>query len=519
MRTLIDLFNRSKLGKRFNRMSLRGQILIPTVLIVVVTGLALSVTSGLRIKSIIHRELELKGRALCKALADNAEENIRKGDFTVLQSHIEEYRKTEGVAYIYIVDSGNQAVGHTFSPSFPEGFQDLNMVPSGTSQLQVKTIENKGLYAMDIASPVLAGVLGTAHIGMDLNLERSQVRANYWISLFAVLLVLIPGLGALSYFILSRVKVLRAAIAKLQDIAWGRGDLTQRIEVDSQDEIGQMAEAFNTFADKMQGMVQSIGMNIQSLLAASAQLTQTAEGMGRSIQDTSFKAAVVSEGAGQVSQNLQSVSSATQGMAVSIREIAQSAGQAAQVANSAVSIAKGTETSVARLGKSGEEIDEVTKAITDIASQTTFLALNANLEAVRAGAAGKGFVLVAAQVRELATQTTRFAGEITEKIRAIQDDTRSSMTAIAQIRQVIDRINEISGSIASEVAEQSISTSEMEKSITQATAASTEIADNISNVARTAENTSRGAGEVQKAAAGLSQVATDLRKLVGQFKY
>jgi len=505
--------------KYYNQLGLRGKILVPTVLIVVLTGLVLNIQSSLRIQKIFTRELESKGRALCKALADNAQETLLSKDSSVLQGHIDEYRKTDGVAYVYVTDAKNKVIVHTFSPVFPEGFQNLNQPPVGKSDIQVKTIEENGLYVLDIASPILAGILGTMHIGMDLNLERAQVRANNIVSFIVVLLILSLGLGALSYLILLRVNVLRQTIGKLQDIAWGKGDLTQRLEVTSQDEIGQVAEAFNTFADKMQGMIQSIGVNIQQLMASSAQLIQTAQGMARATQETSLQSAAVSEGAVEVSKNLQTVSSTTQGMNASIKEIAQSAGQAVRFSNSAVEIAQGTQSTVARLGKSGEEIDEVTKAISDIASQTTFLALNANLEAVRAGVAGKGFVIVAAQVRDLANQTTRFAEEIGGKIRTLQADTRFSMGAIAQIRDVINQINDISGSIASEVNEQSVATNEIEKSLSQATMASTEIADNISNVAQTAQNTFRGAGEVQKAATGLSQIASELRKLVDQFRY
>jgi methyl-accepting chemotaxis protein len=505
--------------KYFSQMGLQSQILIPTVFIVVVTGMALNVQSNLRIQKIFQKEFESKGKALCKVLADNAQDALMSKDPSKLQGHIDEYRKTDGVDYVYVTDAQNKVIVHTFSPAFPEGFQNLNPTAPGSSAIQVKTIETKDVYAMDIACPILAGVLGTAHIGMDLKLESAQVRANNLYSLIMVLLILSLGLGSLSYFILLRVKVLRQTIAKLKDIAQGEGDLTQRLEVTGRDEIGQMAAAFNTFAEKMQGMIQGIGVNIQQLLTASTQLIQTAQGMARATQETSLKSAAVSEGAGQVSQNLQTVSNTTQSMNAGIKEIALSAGQAAEYANNAVQMAQGTQSTVARLGKSGEEIDEVTRAISDIASQTTFLALNANLEAVRAGIAGKGFAIVAAQVRDLATQTTNLAGEIGGKITKIQADTRSSIAAITQIREAINQINDISGSIATEVTEQSVATNEIERSISLATAASTEIADNVSNVAETAQNTFRGAEDVQKAAAGLSKIASGLRKLVDQFKY
>ncbi|HTC20692.1 MAG TPA: methyl-accepting chemotaxis protein, partial [bacterium] len=210
---------------------------------------------------------------------------------------------------------------------------------------------------------------------------------------------------------------------------------------------------------------------------------------------------------------------ATDGMTHSIKEIAVSAHQAAQVAMTAVKTAKDTNQHVTLLGKSGTEIGQVIKVITSIAEQTNLLALNATIEAARAGEAGKGFAVVANEIKELARETARSTGDISQKIEAIQGNTQASVTAIGKITDIINQVNDISNTIASAVEEQTATTNEIGRNITQAARGSSEIAGSISGVAQAAKGTSKGANDVQAASQGLSQIASGLQKLVGQFKY
>jgi methyl-accepting chemotaxis protein len=312
---------------------------------------------------------------------------------------------------------------------------------------------------------------------------------------------------------------LEQILDRLKDIARGEGDLTKRLEVTGRDEVAELAGAFNTFTDKLQGMVKSIGGNIQSLLASSQQLSETSMFMSANTQETSAQANAVSVGAGQVSQNLQMVATATDGMAHSIKEIAVSANQAAQVATTAVKTARDTNQHVTQLGKSSSEIGQVIKVITSIAEQTNLLALNATIEAARAGEAGKGFAVVANEIKELARETARSTEDISQKIEAIQGNTQASVAAIGKITDIINQVNDISNTIASAVEEQTATTNEIGRNITQAAKGSSEIAGSISGVAQAAKGTSKGAHDVQAASQGLSQIASELQKLVGQFKY
>jgi methyl-accepting chemotaxis protein len=144
--------------------------------------------------------------------------------------------------------------------------------------------------------------------------------------------------------------------------------------------------------------------------------------------------------------------------------------------------------------------------------------LNATIEAARAGEAGKGFAVVANEVKELAKQTAKATEDISQKIAAIQTDTKGAVEAIGTISGIIGRVNDISATIATAVEEQSATTSEMSRNVAEAAKGSGEVSKNITGVAQAAQSTSSGATESQKAAQHLAEMSTELRGLVAQFK-
>jgi methyl-accepting chemotaxis protein len=188
------------------------------------------------------------------------------------------------------------------------------------------------------------------------------------------------------------------------------------------------------------------------------------------------------------------------------------------VAGEALRSSVETNATITKLGESSAEIGQVIKVITSIAQQTNLLALNATIEAARAGEAGKGFAVVANEVKELAKQTAKATEDISQRIAAIQLNTKSAVDAIGQISEIIGRVNDISATIATAVEEQSATTSEMSRNVNEAAKGSGEVAKNITGVATAAQSTSSGATESHKAAQSLAQMSTELRELVGQFK-
>jgi methyl-accepting chemotaxis protein len=296
------------------------------------------------------------------------------------------------------------------------------------------------------------------------------------------------------------------------------GDLTRDVTVRGSDAIGQMGEGLSRFIADLRTSMTAIASTAGALGAASGRLSGVSQTLSAAAEETAAQAQVVSAASEQVSANVQTVATGTEEMTASIGEIAKNATTAARVAQQAVAVVEETDATVAKLGVSSAEIGEVIKVITAIAQQTNLLALNATIEAARAGEMGKGFAVVANEVKELAKETARATEDIGRKIEAIQIDSRGAVTAIRRISEIIAQINDLQVSIAGAVEEQTATTSEIGRNVTEAAQGSGEIAANIAGVAAAAQSASAGAAESQGAAGELSRMASELTALVARFK-
>jgi methyl-accepting chemotaxis protein len=345
--------------------------------------------------------------------------------------------------------------------------------------------------------------------------------ASYETSRTTTIAVLVVGL---SLAIVLGVVVARAIVRGLEKVkasvtALENGDLTVPVGLTSQDEVGTMGVALDNALSTLRGMVSTIDASSDSLAGAATELAATSVQIASGAEETAAQAGVVSAAAEQVSRNTQTVAAGTEQMGASIREIAHNASEASRIAAQAVSAAEETTTTVSRLGESSREIGTVVKAITSIAEQTNLLALNATIEAARAGEAGKGFAVVAGEVKELAQETARATEDIARRVLAIQGDTAGAVEAIGNISGIVASINDFQSTIAAAVEEQTATTNEMTRNVSEAATGSGEIAVNISGVADAAALTTQGAGESQRAVDELARMSADLKVLVGSFRY
>jgi methyl-accepting chemotaxis protein len=266
--------------------------------------------------------------------------------------------------------------------------------------------------------------------------------------------------------------------------------------------------------ENLQRTLAAVNANAHSLAAASEELSTVAQSMSAASEETSTQAGVVASASEQVSRNVETVATSAEEMNATVKEIAKSATEAARVAAMAVKVAGETNIRIGQLGTSSIEIGKVIKVITSIAQQTNLLALNATIEAARAGEAGKGFAVVANEVKELAKQTAAATEDISQKIEAIQGDTKGAVGAIEEIGRIIGEINDIQNTIASAVEEQAATTNEIARNASEAAKGSQEISRNITNVSEAASSTAEGASQSLVAAQQLSRLASELSAVV-----
>jgi methyl-accepting chemotaxis protein len=312
---------------------------------------------------------------------------------------------------------------------------------------------------------------------------------------------------------------LEETVAVLRNIAAGEGDLTQRVNQSTGDELGEMGKWINTFIVKLEGLIGRVATSTRVVAGSSDNVFAVSHQMGVGAEETSAQASVVAAAAEQVTRNLQTVAAATEEMTASIAEISKNASAAAMVGTRAVERARVASLTMDHLGRCGAEIGEVVKVISSVAQQTKLLALNATIEAARAGAAGKGFAVVANEVKELANETATATSQIRQKIDAIRAGTEKAVEVIGDISDIISQMHDISITIASAVEEQTATTREIARNVAEAAAGELHVTENITSVADAARMTSGGAKTAQTAAGELAGMAAELQKIVAVFKY
>ena len=384
-------------------------------------------------------------------------------------------------------------------------------------------------------SPKLDWKVGDVRGGIEVivpvdDVDASMAAATMYVLIFAVVGIAVIVFGI--FWFIRRSVVQPVEIIKTAAIRFADGDLSTHADYQSDDELGQLARAFNRMSDNLRDMLQKVTNSADQLEGASGKMLQATETTRADMNTQQAETNQVATAVTEMSATVQEVASNAVLAADAAAQANRSAldGQQVMAENMAATSALAGEISqaadvVQTLSSDTDSIGVVLDVIRDIADQTNLLALNAAIEAARAGEHGRGFAVVADEVRTLASRTQQSTAEIQAMIQRLQTGATNAVSAmeqgsnraaanVEQASKAAAALTEIVGAVTtiSDMNTQIASAAEEQSAVTE------EITRNINNINDAAENALNNSQEAADTGEALAGLAKDLHLIVHKFK-
>ncbi|WP_321778172.1 methyl-accepting chemotaxis protein [Sulfurimonas sp.] len=362
-------------------------------------------------------------------------------------------------------------------------------------------------------------------------IKDSESRSLVMLIAFGIISILISAFFAFmiaTFITKSLTSILNAA----KDLSSGDGDLTKRLEITSEDEIGDVAKEINKFIHKVQTTVDLVKQGSMENASISEQLQGSSESVKGNIEHESKIVQKATKDVVKISSNLQgSVTDAKSNYEQMKKASTDLVEANVKIQELSQKINKTSETEqelavkLEELSKNATDVREVLSVIGDIADQTNLLALNAAIEAARAGEHGRGFAVVADEVRKLAENTQKSLFEINASISVIVQsilDASGQMNENAKtVIELVDVSNDVESAIqdSNNIMQEALSTSSKMMQDSQLLSDETsEIANDISNINDISGQNLNSVGEIAIASSHLNKLTTELKSLLDEFK-
>jgi methyl-accepting chemotaxis protein len=509
------------------RLSLSQKLSLGPLSVALVTGLFAFGYLLPRIQAAFDDQGRELGAGLPSALASTLTELLAAHQHVAVQTAIDEVATNPSVAYIAVVDPAGEfiALSGTLAATLRERRGELlTDAESHTSILGEMEL-------LSLRAPVREGALGHVYVGFDRSAARAGIQ-TLTVRFGMVLAGTLAFLGLGGFFLSRRIVAPLLRLTRVAHRIADEGDLSEPIDVESTDEIGELSQAFVSMVGRLKAVLNELQSSTDLMTRSARELSQTAEFQSH----MAHRYAAALQETQSTANEIHQTSIVASQKAEAVLLVAARADELGRTGEAAINESlhgfselrnqvKEIETQISALGQQTRQIGGITEAVKGLADQSHMLALNAAIEAVRSGEHGKGFGVVAREIRALADQSIRATSQVRElledvshaiasTVRITEEGTLRMEEGLTQVRQSGDTLRALS----TIVQDSSSSVRQIAQTVSQQTSGIEQIFSAVSELSTLMDDTLRGITATRSSVDSLQDLSEHISEVVRAYR-